>query len=378
MSQSTLKPIFTCGYSGHTPAELKRAADALDALDAWVLDIRFVPRSRIPGWDAHELEALFGFRYQLLKAWGNVNYKTGAPIKLHDADLGFRKVSQLAEKHPIILLCGCADYQACHRRVVAELLRERGVTVEELAWPVDGAAGHVRTLSLWQPFASLIAVGAKTIETRHWSTTYRGPLVIHAAKTTKCMNLCDVEPFGSCLFTGPNAIEDLPLGALVCVADLVDCVPTETLKPTEPERSFGDYSAGRFGWILENIRALPAALPYRGGQGLFCVSIDLEAALRGDVATVHQEPLPRREKAPEHHCHAENCDVKVPPKMLMCAKHWRLVSKPLQREVWRHYRPGQEIDKKPTREYLDVMKRAIEAVADYEKQLAEPAQSTLF
>src|SRR5258708_5270609 len=40
----------------------------------------------------------------------------------------------------------------------------------------------VKALTLWQPWASLIAVGAKTIETRSWSTSYRGPLAIHAAK----------------------------------------------------------------------------------------------------------------------------------------------------------------------------------------------------
>lgn len=39
----------------------------------------------------------------------------------------------------------------------------------------------VRALSLWQPWAGFVAVGTKTIETRHWSTKYRGPLLIHAA-----------------------------------------------------------------------------------------------------------------------------------------------------------------------------------------------------
>lgn len=36
-------------------------------------------------------------------------------------------------------------------------------------------------LTLWQPWASLVAAGVKTVETRHWSTKYRGPLIIHAA-----------------------------------------------------------------------------------------------------------------------------------------------------------------------------------------------------
>lgn len=36
-------------------------------------------------------------------------------------------------------------------------------------------------LTLWQPWASLIALGAKTIETRGWSTSHRGRIAIHAA-----------------------------------------------------------------------------------------------------------------------------------------------------------------------------------------------------
>ena len=67
-----------------------------------------------------------------------------------------------------------------------------------------------------------------------------------------------------------------------------------------------------------------------------------------------------------HTCHALGCEKAVPPKMLMCAPHWRLVPVRLQREVWAKYRPGQEIDKRPNAEYLDVQKRAVAAVAQVE------------
>ena len=40
----------------------------------------------------------------------------------------------------------------------------------------------MKALSLWQPWASLIAAGVKKVETRHWPTAYRGPIAIHAAK----------------------------------------------------------------------------------------------------------------------------------------------------------------------------------------------------
>jgi hypothetical protein len=40
----------------------------------------------------------------------------------------------------------------------------------------------VKAITLQQPWASLIALGAKSVETRSWSTAYRGPLAIHAGK----------------------------------------------------------------------------------------------------------------------------------------------------------------------------------------------------
>jgi hypothetical protein len=61
-------------------------------------------------------------------------------------------------------------------------------------------------------------------------------------------------------------------------------------------------------------------------------------------------------------CHAIGCDKPVAPKFLMCGAHWRRVPVDIQRRIWKHYRPGQEIDKRPTAEYLAVMKEAIESV----------------
>ncbi len=72
----------------------------------------------------------------------------------------------------------------------------------------------------------------------------------------------------------------------------------------------------------------------------------------------------------EHPCHADGCKLEIPPRHLMCLKHWRMVPKPLQDEVWKHYRPGQERDKRPTREYLIAMQAAIRAVAAKESPSA--------
>ncbi len=42
-----------------------------------------------------------------------------------------------------------------------------------------------------------------------------------------------------------------------------------------------------------------------------------------------------------HHCHVNGCQVPVPPKLLMCRRHWKLVPRRLQRAVWVHFNPAQ-------------------------------------
>ena len=68
-----------------------------------------------------------------------------------------------------------------------------------------------------------------------------------------------------------------------------------------------------------------------------------------------------------HHCHAKGCTRIVPPSKLMCLRHWRMVPRELQRAVWATYRPGQESDKRPSREYLEAARAAIHAVAAKEE-----------
>ena len=64
----------------------------------------------------------------------------------------------------------------------------------------------------------------------------------------------------------------------------------------------------------------------------------------------------------KHTCHAKGCDIEIEPRRLMCLAHWKMVPRKIQREIWAAYVPGQEIRKDPTRAYLDVMERAIDAV----------------
>lgn len=67
-----------------------------------------------------------------------------------------------------------------------------------------------------------------------------------------------------------------------------------------------------------------------------------------------------------HLCHARRCTVAVPPRLLMCRRHWRMVPKDLQAAVWATYVDGQERRKDATPAYVDAALAAINAVAEAE------------
>jgi hypothetical protein len=113
----------------------------------------------------------------------------------------------------------------------------------------------VKVLSLQQPWANLVIAGEKQFETRGWQTHYRGELYIHASKSFAGLNLelCQLDPHFK------KAIPDrskLKLGAIIGKVNLIDCFSIYDLglryKISAKERAFGDFSPGRFAWLLEN------------------------------------------------------------------------------------------------------------------------------
>lgn len=169
----------------------------------------------------------------------------------------------------------------------------------------------MKAITLWQPWAQLVAVGAKRLETRSWSTKYRGPLAIHAGKAITNVEraLVATEPFWGALRTADGFRyheHNLPRGAVVAVAQLVavaeivelaekrvalflDGPPHQATKdqenisegvrallgatPSRPfpalELAFGDFKPGRFAWVLEDVRLLPVPIHAKGRQGLW-------------------------------------------------------------------------------------------------------------
>lgn len=127
----------------------------------------------------------------------------------------------------------------------------------------------MKAISVWQPHATAIALQVKKIETRGWQTSHRGPIAIHAAKRWQS----DQREFASEEFTLGRLPEQIPLGCIVAVVNLVDCKPTEDLAPmiSGQERRWGNYLPGRFGWCFADVRALVEPVPFKGKQGFFFV-----------------------------------------------------------------------------------------------------------
>lgn len=105
----------------------------------------------------------------------------------------------------------------------------------------------MKALSVKQPWANLIASGKKTIETRTWTTTYRGPLLIVASKTPRIA----------------------PFGAAVAIVELVDCRPM--LKSDETAAQCALYPRAT-AWVLTHIRRI-SPFTVSGRLGMFEVDV---------------------------------------------------------------------------------------------------------
>jgi len=109
----------------------------------------------------------------------------------------------------------------------------------------------MKAISLHQPWASMIASGKKTIETRRWPTRYRGDLLIVSSK----------QPI----------VPGLPSGKALCIVELYGCERFRIYH--EPQACCQWFPTG-YAWLLRNIRPIePFAV--RGSQGFY--EVDLPA-----------------------------------------------------------------------------------------------------
>ena len=157
----------------------------------------------------------------------------------------------------------------------------------------------MKAITLTQPYATLIAIQAKHIETRGWDTKHRGWLAIHAGMNMSpvggerglrtllrlndaiCHALRDAHPG----LSNDDICTALPRGAVIAVATLVDVVRLTDASPYRYERAvgeravtwelskdevaMGDYRMGRYLWLLADVYPLVRPAWVKGRQGLW-------------------------------------------------------------------------------------------------------------
>lgn len=140
----------------------------------------------------------------------------------------------------------------------------------------------MKTVSLLQPYATLLAIGAlnggKGNETRSKGCpfkNYRGKVYIHASKAfTKFQRqLCETEPFKTALAkNGYTSPDQLPLGAVIGSCNITGryTINKQNIPPS-PEKDFGDYTLGegRMFFTTTDNKVFPAPIPARGQLGLW-------------------------------------------------------------------------------------------------------------
>lgn len=131
-----------------------------------------------------------------------------------------------------------------------------------------------KALSVRQPWASLIVCGLKTVEIRTWSTTYRGPLYIHASKSQDDIAMNRFQ------------LEAPPMGALLGTVELVKVEPfTREMWDELAEKHLdnGAFIPGLYAWQLENARPLAEPVAYRGERCLFPVVLEGASTVSSSV-----------------------------------------------------------------------------------------------
>jgi ASCH domain len=139
----------------------------------------------------------------------------------------------------------------------------------------------MRALTLWQPWATLVATGHKRVENRRWrptageSAAWSGELAIHAGRSLDAVALAVL----------PALIRglDLPTGAIVAVATV-----TGYHEPG-PECGLWCDADARWHWEISEAVALDEPVPVRGQRGLWVPPIEVATMVRARAASSQRQ-----------------------------------------------------------------------------------------
>jgi len=139
----------------------------------------------------------------------------------------------------------------------------------------------MKALSLTQPWATAMAIGLKEWETRSWPTSFRGRMAIHAAKGFPGWAkefAAEAHRYHSGF---PREVSEFPLGAVVCVGEIVECRRTNELRGdlSQTEQAWGDYADGRFAFKFNLERMLWPSIPAKGALGFWKMTDELGTAV---------------------------------------------------------------------------------------------------
>jgi activating signal cointegrator 1 len=137
----------------------------------------------------------------------------------------------------------------------------------------------MKSITIIQPWATLIALGEKKYETRSWATKHRGPIAIHAGKKID-KEACRESEIRKALEQHGYTEDNLPTGAVVSICELSNCLKSvdtwtdgyeleDRKLICSPEYEFGDFTPGRFAWELATVNQLPEPIPAKGQQCLW-------------------------------------------------------------------------------------------------------------
>jgi hypothetical protein len=138
-----------------------------------------------------------------------------------------------------------------------------------------------KAITIYQPYASFMPPGEKLIETRSWSTKYRGTVFIHAGLRLPPPGSPEEahaqELLRGSAYLSDTPLQNLPRGVLIGCGTLVDCVEMDAefcarLEDTR-EYQLGWYEPGRYAWMFEDMRPLPELVPIKGQLSLWDVRI---------------------------------------------------------------------------------------------------------
>jgi hypothetical protein len=129
----------------------------------------------------------------------------------------------------------------------------------------------IPALTIRQPFAWAVIYGGKDVENRGWRTSYRGPLVIHAAREPDPAAAEDVlRTIADPVLLGHPAAAWQARGAFIGLVFLAE-IRADSPSPWA--------MAGQYNWVLEFPAPIDPPVPARGRPGLWPAPADVVAGL---------------------------------------------------------------------------------------------------